>query len=230
MSIENDQLLGKGLYSIYEATRLSGASVSTVRRWLLGYTYKSGGRIRQRPPIFKADIGEIDGVFTISFRDLVELLFVHAFREKGVKWTAIHEAFELARKRFESEHPFSVINFKTVGKRIFEETILSGHKKLEDLNKQQFVIGDFIEPTLVNTLEFDRHSVRKWFPSYPSKAIVLDPKRSFGRPIISESGVPTQVIYAAFQAERDLSFVADEFETKKSAIKAAIRFESQMAA
>lgn len=230
MSAENDRLLGKGIYSLYEATRLSGASSSTIRRWLLGYSYKSGNQRKRRPPIFESDIGEIDGVFTISFRDLIELLFVHAFRERGVKWAIIHEAFDLARERFESQHPFSAINFKTDGKRIFEETILRGETKLADLNKQQFVISDFIQPTLVKALEFDRRSVQKWYPNFPSKIIVLDPKRSFGRPIVDESGVPTQVINAAFQVEQDAAIVAAEFETKRSAVEAAVRFEARLAA
>lgn len=230
MSISRDELLDKGLYSIYEAIKLSGASASTVRRWLLGYTYKYRGRIRHRDPIFSAEFGDIDGQFTISFRDLVELLFVTAFRERGVKWAVIHEAFELARERFESEHPFSVINFKTDGKRIFEETVLRGRKELTDLNRQQFVISDFIEPTLLKAIECDQHSVRRWYPAYPSKLIVLDPKRSFGRPVITSGGVPTEVIWGAFQADQDVKLVAEEFDTKPAAVRAAVKFEKNLAA
>lgn len=222
--------LGKGVYTIPEAARLTGAGSDTMRRWLLGYSYKRNGKVYARPPIFEAEFGDIDGQFTISFQDLIELLFVSRFRSKGVKWSIIHEAFKLAKERFESDHPFSAINFKTDGKRIFEETIHSGNKQLSDLHLNQIVIADFIAPTLSKAIEFDTQRATVWYPQYPSKLILLDPERSFGRPIIANGSVPTEALYLAYEAEEDFGIVARQFDIRVSDVRSAVSFQERLAA
>ena len=209
-----NKFLGKGIYTISEAARLTGSGNDTMRRWLLGYSYKRDGKVYDRPPIFSAEFGDVDGQFTISFQDLIELLFVARFRAKEVKWSIIHEAFKLAKERFESDHPFSAINFKTDGKRIFEETIRSGEVRLADLHLNQIVIADFIAPTLTKAIEFDTRRATIWYPQFPSKLILLDPQRSFGRPIVARGSVPTEILYLAYVAEEDFGLVARQFDLK----------------
>lgn len=228
--VRSESLLGKGLYTVPEASRLTGASYSTMRRWLTGYSYKRKGKVFDRPPIFEPEFGEVDGQLTISFQDLVELLFVTRFRARGVKWPIIHEAFELAKQRFESNHPFSAINFKTDGKRIFEETVNRGRKQLSDLHLNQIVIAEFIAPTLTKAIEFDTNGAAIWYPKFPSKVILLDPHRSFGRPILSESGVPTEAVFAAFEAEEDTAIVARQFDITGAQVNSAVNFQRQLAA
>ena len=226
----SEEFLGRGLYSIPEATRLTGADYSTMRRWLTGYSYKRKGKVIDRPPIFEPEFGEVDGQLIISFQDLIELLFVTRFRARGVKWSIIHEAFELAKERFESSHPFSAINFKTDGKRIFEETVKDGKAQLSDLHLNQIVIADFIAPTLTKAIEFDTNRAALWYPRFPSKTILLDPHRSFGRPILRESGVPTEAIFAAYEAEEEVGLVARQFDISSVQVKAAISFQQRLAA
>ena len=73
------QLIGVGLYSLPEAARLLGASPASVRRWIGGYGYTLGDRIRSVPPLWNMDLPMFDEQFVISFRDLIELRFVKAF-------------------------------------------------------------------------------------------------------------------------------------------------------
>ncbi|MEM9569816.1 MAG: DUF433 domain-containing protein [Pseudomonadota bacterium] len=225
-----NEFIGKGVYTITEAARLTGARRETMRRWLLGYSQKRNGRIYERPPIFEAEFGDVDGQFNISFQDLIELLFVSRFREKGVKWSIIHEAFKLAKERFESDHPFSAINFKTDGKRIFEETVRSGRKQLSDLHLKQIVIADFIAPTLSKAIEFDVNKATIWYPQYPSRLILLDPQRSFGRPIIANGGVPTETLFLSYQAEEDFGIVARQFDLRVADVRSAVSFQRKLAA
>ncbi|WP_299550741.1 hypothetical protein [uncultured Tateyamaria sp.] len=225
-----NKFLGKGIYTISEAARLTGAGRDTISRWLLGYSYKRGGKFYERPPIFTTEFGDVDGQFTISFQDLIELLFVAKFRAKGVKWSIIHEAFKLARERFESEHPFSAINFKTDGQRIFEETIIAGAVQLADLHLNQIVIADFIAPTLTKAIEFDTRRATIWYPQFPSKLILLDPQRSFGRPIVSRGSVPTEALYLAYEAEEDFGLVARQFDLKVADVRSAVKFQERLAA
>lgn len=224
------ELVGKGIYALHEAARLANADGNTVRRWLLGYSYKHSGKTVTQPPIFRAEIGRIEDDFFISFVDLVELLFVANFRRRGIKWSVIKTAFESARDRFESDHPFSVLNFQTDGKRIFEETVLNGRRQLTDLEKKQLLLGDFIDRTLSKTLQFEKGSVRLWYPEFPSRLIVLDPSRSFGRPIVASNGVPTEVIFGALEADDDVQLVAREFGITAKEVRAVAEFQERLAA
>ncbi|MEO0981487.1 MAG: DUF433 domain-containing protein [Pseudomonadota bacterium] len=224
------KFVGKGVYTIPEATRLTGAGYETMRRWLLGYSYKYKGKFVEKPPIFEAEFGKIDGELIISFQDLIELLFVVRFRSKKVKWGVIHEAFDKAKERFESNHPFSRLNYRTDGKRIFEDGESEKGRQFTDLNTDQIVFADFIDRTLSKGIEFSNREASIWFPKFPSKIIVLDPKRSFGRPIISRTGVPTEVIFAAYEADEDYSLVARDFDIRIQEVQSAVKFQQRLAA
>lgn len=225
------RFVGKGLYTLQEATKLSEADYSTISRWLRGYAYRNkSGEYVERPPIFTAEFGDVNGQFIISFQDLIELLFVSSFRKRKVRWSVIHEAFEIARERFSSSHPFSAINFKTDGKTIFEEAIAGDRAQLSDLHMDQIVIADFIAPGLMKALEFEDGKAKVWFPRHPSKAIVLDPARSFGRPIVARSGIPTEVLFAAYEAEENYEAVAREFDSTANEVRQAVGFQRSLAA
>lgn len=231
MFMIRSELIGKGLYSLQEATKLTGADYSTIRRWMLGYSYKNRmGNYVVREPIFKSEIGDIDGQFTISFQDLIELLFVSSFRKRGVRWKIIHEAFDIAKERFRSSHPFSSINFKTDGKRIFEEAIVNNKAQLSDLHMNQIVMSTVVEPSLKKGIEFEDGRATVWYPLHPSKSIALDPERSFGRPIIKNRGIPTEVLFAAYEAEENYESVAREFDIQSTDVKQAVDFQRKLAA
>ena len=226
----NNPFLGKGVYTIYEAGRLTGAKRETLRRWLTGYTRKTGGDFREYPPIFESDFGYVDDEFVISFLDLIELLFVTRFRQHKVKWPIIREAFELAKTRFESGHPFSSLQFKTDGKYIFEKVISEAGEQITEIHNKQFVFSSIIEPTLYRALEFDGGEAKVWYPKYPSKVIVIDPARSFGRPIVASTGVPTYALFEAYRADEDWALVAADFDTPVQQVRSAVQFEYDLAA
>jgi len=230
MFSSNPEFVGRGVYSIPETAKLTGAGYDTMRRWLTGYTYKYKGKFIERPPIFETEFGKVDGQLIVSFQDLVELLFVVRFRAKKVPWGIIHEAFNKAKVRFESNHPFSRLNYRTDGKRIFEDGESVDGRQVTDLNTDQIVFAEFIDRTLSKGIEFSNREASVWFPRFPSRVVVLDPKRSFGRPIINRVGIPTEVLHAAFEADEDYSLVARDFDLRVKEVKAAVQFQEQIAA
>ena len=230
MFSSGSEFIGKGVYSIPEAAKLTGAGYDTMRRWLTGYTYSYKGKHIEKPPIFETEFGKVDGQMIVSFQDLVELLFVVRFRAKRVSWGIIHEAFEKAKDRFESNHPFSRLNYRTDGNRIFEDGLSRAGRQVTDLNTDQIVFADFIDRTLSKGIEFSNNEASVWFPKFPSKVIVLDPKRSFGRPIVNRVGIPTEVLFAAFEADEDYSIVARDFDLRVQEVKAAVSFQEKIAA
>ena len=63
-----------------------------------------------------------------------------------------------------------------------------------------------------------------------SHRVVLDPCRNFGQPIISDEGVPTNVLARSVKANGSVEKVALWFEVSVRSVREAIEFEKRIAA
>ena len=80
-------------------------------------------------------------------------------------------------------------------------------------------------------LEFDAEVVARWFPlGISRKSIVVDPTRAFGRPIVVEGSVPTEILFEAVKTEGSPDKVAKLYEVPLSAVREAVMFQEQLAA
>lgn len=226
-------LLGLGLYSASEASRLTSVPAARIRRWMSGYSYRSGdGSAAASAPIWVRELAEMDEL-VITFRDLLELRFVDAFRRHGVSWKVIRTSAHRAAELFETQHPFSTKRFRTDGRRIFADVIHeSGEEALLDLVGSQFGFKRILEPFLYRGLEFseDEQTLVRWWPLGMRRRVVLDPTRSFGLPIDPVQGIRTSTLAAAFRAERSHARVASWFDTDVRAVRDAVAYEDSLAA
>jgi uncharacterized protein (DUF433 family) len=233
---ENYDLIGIGLYSVPEAARLTHISTARLRRWLLGYDHGTINDRRYSSAILKRDLEEIDGRIALSFLDLIEVRFIDAFLRQGVKWREIRAAATAASRMLANSHPFSSHSFITDGKNIFAEIVNSTtDPDLIQLSKQQYVIREVLEPSLLRGLEFKKDILVRWRPRGGADPVILDPQRAFGRPIVEISGVPTHVLACAFEAEGGEQenaevIVARHYDVSKKEVMAAVKFELQLAA
>jgi DNA-binding transcriptional MerR regulator len=226
------QLTGVGLYTFHEAARLTKIPLRDIRRWLDGYSYRD----KTHTPISVAHLWEtelatesIDG---ISFHDVLEVRFVHAFRKHGVSLQAIRLASQRARELFETDYPFTSRQFRTDGRAIFASAMeAAGKTELLDRVKQRYASRRIIEPSLYSGIEFDKDQLAaRWYPTPRSKAVVLDPAIAFGKPIVTAGAVRTSILYDAFAVEGDKEFVAKVYEVPVSSVEAAVAFEESLAA
>lgn len=224
---------GVGVYSFADAARFIGAKPSELRRWSLGYTHKSrNGEFKLSPPLWPTQLSETD-IEGLGFKDLIELRFVRAFRNEGVPLQVIRRTLEEAREEFASSYPFTSKKFRTDGRRIFMEVVEeTGDESLVDIVKRQNVIQKVIGPSLREGVELDMHGeAMRWFPLPRSKAIVFDPERKFGQPILTEYDIPTIAIADAVSAEGgNEKRVAKLYEIPLSAVRKALEFETKVVA
>jgi uncharacterized protein (DUF433 family) len=235
--------LGRGVYSTAEALRLinfsRGQGIArrsvagqTISRWLNGYDYEVNGEKRHSAPLWRSDYTNNDGaVQEISFRDLIELRFVKTFRDLGLSLPTIRDCFIRAVEEANDERPFSTQKFRTDGKTIFLDITRGVHEgELIDLRRSQAVFRSFIVPSLQD-LEFDADEVARWFPLGNGRpSIVIDPARSFGRPVVRETGVPTETLASAIKVEGSVENVARLYEVPLLAVRDALEFEQKLAA
>lgn len=227
------ELVGLGVYTYTEASRLTGINTLDLKRWLHGRQYKKKGEANQRfiEPIWRSKLEEFD-IEGLSFHDLLEVRFVKAFRDHGVPLQTIRIAAEHAKDLFDSEYPFTCERFQTDGRTIFAEAIReTGETQLLDLRKKQFAFNEVIRPSLYRGIEFDDGLASRWFPGGRKKDVVLDPEISFGKPIITEYGIRTDILYDAYLAEdKNKRLVAAQYDVPLKAINSAIKFEERLAA
>ncbi|MDU8432541.1 DUF433 domain-containing protein [Pseudomonas syringae pv. actinidifoliorum] len=169
----------------------------------------------------------------LGFHDLLEIRFVHAFRQHGVSLQAIRSASLQAREMFGQLYPFTCRRFQTDGRDIFA-TVLdeTGDEALLDLVKRQYAFKQVITPSLYEGIDYaGEESAKRWYPVNRSKAVVLDPARNFGKSILTITGIDTAAIHHSYQAEgQNAKRVALLHEIPFEAVEAAIAFEHRHAA
>ena len=229
LALPTEDTFDLGIYSYADAARFIGGTASELRRWLNGYTGRRDGQPVPHAPLWRTQ-WKGSGIDAIGFRDLIELRFVRTFVKHGVPLNLIRHTIDELHERLGKDYPFTSTTFKTDGARIFMELVDdSGDAALVDVVKRQNVIRRVIAPSLRDGIELnvDDHATR-WYPLKGSRAVVFDPQRSFGQPILTDSGVPTIAIAEALRAEDgDEQRVARLYDISVPAVRRAISFEER---
>jgi hypothetical protein len=160
-------LIGVGLYTLPEASALTGIRAAAISRWAFGYVSRHGGNTVQHPPVWIPQLAEYEKK-ALGFLDLLEARFVAAFKKHGVSLQAIRAASRFARECFDSSHPFACKSFKTDGKSIFAEVIEKEDLEdnaLIDLVKRQYAFREVIAPSLYRGIQYgDQERPLSWRP------------------------------------------------------------------
>jgi uncharacterized protein (DUF433 family) len=193
-----------------------GLPVSTVRAWAkgMGKTFH---------PVLKLPDPNSS---LLSFVNLVEVHVLAALREQGHRLPDIRRAIQFVERTVLKKHPLATEAFLTDGVRIFVEH-LGG---LVDTKDGQFVLQKVVEGYLTR-LDYGPDGLATRL--YPftrrgvdsPRAVVLNPLVSFGRPVLANTGVPTEEIADRFHAGEALDELALDFGVTREAIEEAIRCE-----
>jgi len=219
--------LGIGLYSIPEAARLLKTPGQTVRSWARGYTYLLDSKPKHIGPILTYDYPELAEEYILTFVDLVELYVVRMLRNREVPMQTIKEAARRLREKTGAKHPFAVRGIDTYARRVFH----TNESGIEELGAYQYVIESVVKP-FFKTLDYEDIKAGNVLRMWPigHGRIVLDPKRSFGKPIVHKSAVPTFPLYRMRLAGETPERIARWYEIPVQSVKDAIEYEEYLAA
>lgn len=222
------RFIGRGVYSVPEASRLTGIPPKRIRRWAQGYEWGPFGRTRYSIPVIANEISAHLGETALDFADLVEIRFLDAFLQYGVSWKSIRIASQRAKELLGLSYPFSSKKFATDGHTILAQFVTDvGDAMLIDLVRNQYELQKLIDTYLIGQIDWDeRDHPTRWWPLQGSRRIVIDPQRAFGAPIVAAEGVPTRVLASAFQTEKSIDLVAAYFSVDPAAVQDAIRYET----
>ncbi len=225
--------VGIGCYTAAEAARLLRTSPRQLTRWLGGY---AGGNSGRAPPLWRPQWPRFGTGLEIGFGDLIELRFVLAFLRHGVPLPAIRRCLDRARALDGEERPLSTQRFRTDGRRLFLESLRESgagtgedSRELINLANNQLVFKHVVEPTFKD-LEIADRVVTRWRPHAGKPSIVVDPARSFGKPIAAGFGVPTETLARAAASEGSARRAARLFEVPLPVVNDAVAFERSLMA
>lgn len=232
MSHRNLSYIGRGIYPLRLASRLSGVPARRIRRWLSGYSFARPGGRHSSPPVWAPDYEPIGGKLALSFADLIEVRFVDRFIEAGVPWKSLRVAAERASALLgHARHPFATETFVTDGSTILMKIVTDvDSSELLDLVRDQVELRRIVSPFIKGELEFEGATAARWLPRSAGGLVAIDPRRSFGQPILRREGIPTRTLHDAVLVEGSARRVAELYEIPVNGVHAAVDFERQLAA
>lgn len=220
--IEADPLFA-GFYSTSDAARLLNIPGGKARAWLNGWS---------NSPVTAVIDRDFPSTPTVSFLDLMELRFIEFFRRQNVTMQTLRLSAAKARLEWDAQHPFALskARYLTDRRNIFAQVAeAEGDESTWNLATGQIEMWEMIEGAIAKGVVFDAISnlATMWKPretDFPG--VVLDPKRAFGRPIVSDAGVPTSSLFRQWKAERgDKAKVAKWFDVSEEEVAEAVEFE-----
>jgi uncharacterized protein (DUF433 family) len=206
-------------YSVPEVARILGRPPSTIRWWV-------SGRGEHEPVI---EIADPEGRL-LSFRNLIELHVLTSIRGKRVSLQKVRTALRFLRDRLGVEHPLAHQRFLTDGRELLIEHL---NRLVEVSRPGQLVSKELLEKHLERIEYGSDGRAARLYPfllrggEQDPRAVVVDPKIQFGRPCLTGTGIPTEVVAERFYAGESVEELVADYSRSRQEIEAALRFESR---
>jgi len=210
-------------YPVMEAAGYLRVPASTLRLWALGQRYADGKKFAS--PLFNIASRRPP---TLSFWNVVEAYVLATIRRHHeVPMQKVRKALDYVEGKLQVDRPLIQRVFLTDGVSLF----LEEYRELVTVSAEgQLACRKLLEGALKRV---DRDLNGLALRIYPwvntldePKHIEIDPRRSFGRPIISGTGIPTSVLAERFRAGDSVAHLAREYRLTREQIETALRWET----
>ena len=206
-------------YTYVDAARYACIPTQTVRNWFRG-VYSAGHTMH---PVF----GEVphDG---LSYLQLVEVAFVAQMRRvQRLKLSALRVAYDHVRTVLGVDYPFAREHFLTDGTDLFIAVLDDPQQVVSASRPGQHAWREAIE-ACARSFDYVNDLALRWHPMGRDFRIVIDPRVSFGRPTVEDTGIPTEAIADRWTAGEDVESLVDDFRLSREQVKDALWFEKKI--
>ena len=225
-SIATDDIRAMPCYSFPEAAHYLCIPVTTLRSWVRGRRYPTSEGDQFFQPVVELPDSSQN---LLSFINLVEIHVLDAMRrDHRISLHKVRIAIDFIKEKLSSDHPLAYHKLETDGLDLFVEE----YGQLINVSKAgQLVLRELLQAHL---RRIDRDSTGYALRLYPftrkrlieaPKAIVIDPRISFGHPVLAGTGIPTAIIAERYKAGEAIGALADDYGRPTLDIEEAIRCE-----
>lgn len=217
-------------YTIRDAAHYLNIPHNTIRSWVFGRDYKlTDGTSRRYRRII--ELPNPKGQL-LSFFNLVEAHVLRALRaHHAIDLQKIRRALQFVMREYGWKRPLIQQEFKTDGVGLFVEHL----GKLVDASASgQVVIREVMDH--LNRIEWEGSFAVRLFPFTRTntvdapKSVFIDPRYSFGRPILKDCFVATAAIAERYKAGESIEELADDYGCTPLEIEEGVRCELRLAA
>jgi uncharacterized protein (DUF433 family) len=223
---EHKSLEKRPAYSIPEASRYLSIPPATLRSWVAGRKYPTGSGPKFFRPIIQLPDDARAG---LSFVNLVEAHMLDAIRRHHqVPLSKIREAIGYLRKHFASSHPLAEQRFQTDGIDLFVEKF---GRLINVTQSGQIALRELLKAHLHRVEHDQTGAVVRLYPFtrkrelHEPKVVVIDPRISYGRPVLAGTGIPTAIVAERYKAGESIDELAEDYGRSRKEIEEAIRCE-----
>jgi len=217
-------------YGVAEAAHYLLVPRATLRSWVAGMSYGSDGERR----FFKRVIHPAaTSPVALSFINLIEAHVLAAIRRRHrVDMPAVRRTIDFLKREFGSAHPLADHKFETDGVNLF----ISHYGDFISVSQGgQLAVREFLEAHLRRIDRDDKGFPLRLYPftrvdeTEQPKNIVIDPFISFGKAVITGTGVSTDIVAERFKAGESADELAHDYGCAREKIEEAIRCELNLA-
>ena len=223
--------LSAGVYTLPDAARLLGLPLPRLRKWVRGTLQgdKTTGEQSRRFSVGSFETRGSGADRSFDFLTLIEIFTIAQLRRLGVKMATLRDGRAELAARYRTAHPFALQGLLKDGVRLLRE--LGDGAILEVGTSGQTAFAQVIEP-FCHRLEFDAasHLATRFYPAGHDKTIVVDPRHSFGRPVLSGTNITTESIASLVRGGERVDQIAEDYGMQISQVTAAWDFELRVAA
>ena len=193
-----------GKYRLGVASRLTGVSSDSIRRWLTMYP---AGISKLKAP-WKEGMGpEFTNVTKLSFLELIEVLVA------GKIWSANRGSYEEVRKI----HDALTLELNTHFP--FSHQLMSSHQ-------EKLLEGVF---DVIQQFDYENGFVSRWCPLGKEGALALDPRRAGGQPAIKGRRLRVVDIRDYFVGGETVESLSRDFDLTPLEVEEALRYALRIA-
>ena len=217
-------------YRATEVAAVLGVPKTTIAAWCFG---QGNGPGRSFKPLVKP--ADKAGRF-LSFTNLCELHVLAVIRRHHrINMSTVRTSLDYVRKQLQEERPLVAQEFMTNGVELFIEKASQLINVSQD--GQTALRGEF-QQALARIDRGAQGGPVRLFPysrispdmAHQPRVVAIDPRISFGRPILLNSGVTTEVIRDRFMAGDSVAEMAQDYGVAEPDIDEALRFTQRLAA
>jgi uncharacterized protein (DUF433 family) len=206
-------------YTIPEAAHYLCIPKATLRAWVLG----------QRGFEHVIDLSHPQS-HLLSFYNLAEAHILRSLRTgHEIQLPRIRKALDFVRRRFGWARPLIQQEFKTDGLHLFVESLDQVYVASEE---GQLVMREVM--VHLERLEWEDNIAARLYPFTRSdphdapKSVIIDPRHSFGRPILKDARITTAIIAERYKAGESIQALADDYGCSNIDVEEGIRCELRL--
>jgi uncharacterized protein (DUF433 family) len=200
-------------YTLADCARLLRKPKETVRDWTLKGLAPARAIWRNEVPSY-------------GFTDLVSLFVVSELRARGIPLQRIRKAEEWLRNDGGLARPLATRQLYTAGKDILIRAGLQdGNTPLIAASRggQQAIEQAF--ESVLQAVEYDRDAAIRW---KPWASVDVDPRRQFGAPCVTGTGIQTSMLHKLVMAGDDPEYVARMYSLPLKRVVDAVSWEEKL--